>query len=73
MYCYGYTGSNINVVSHVKVRIVCVDVSDVASSKEHDLVYVDVNQLLFVDVKRFLNYSNDNRDDLQQSVQHLQS
>ena len=55
MYCYGYTGSNINVVSHVKVRIVCVDVSDVASQKEHDLDYLDVNQLLFVDVERFSN------------------
>ena len=33
--------------------IVCVDVSDVASEKENDLAYVDVNQLLQVDVKCF--------------------
>ena len=49
MDCYGYTKSNVNVVAPAKVRILCVDVSDGASDK-HDLAYVDVNQLLQVNV-----------------------
>ena len=37
MDCYGYTKSYVNVVAPVKVRILCIDVSDGASDKEHDL------------------------------------
>ena len=38
-----------------KMRIVCVEVSDSASEKEHDLVNVDVNQMMQVYVKLYLN------------------
>ena len=55
MDCYSYTKRNVNVVAPAKVRILCVDVSDGASDKEHDLAYVDVNQLLQVNANVFSN------------------